>query len=91
MHAAPAAAAAATSCGACVGSAAVTAASSDAWTASAAAWLPPTAATNCATSRAGRRALSSDDSRPTVQSSPARVQAGTSLSFGPFSTSSMSS
>eukprot|EP00965_Chrysotila_dentata_P045045 1496248-Pleurochrysis_carterae.AAC.2 len=87
MHAALMAAAAAASCGACVGSAPVTAASNDAWTASAAAWLPPTAATNCATSHAGRRALSSDDNRPTVQSSPARVQAGTSLSSGPLSIS----
>eukprot|EP00965_Chrysotila_dentata_P001987 64982-Pleurochrysis_carterae.AAC.1 len=55
-----------------------TATSTAACTASAAAWFPPAAAMNCAVSRAGRCALSSDDSRPIVQSRPVRAQAAAS-------------
>eukprot|EP00965_Chrysotila_dentata_P101707 3357929-Pleurochrysis_carterae.AAC.1 len=55
------------------------------FTASAAAWSPPAAATKCATSRAGRCALFSGGSTPIVHSSPARPQAVASVSPGPSS------
>eukprot|EP00965_Chrysotila_dentata_P133246 4406288-Pleurochrysis_carterae.AAC.2 len=77
-HASPASAAPASSLVAAAASPPAMAAASAERTAPSAAWFPPAAAMNCATSRVGTRAPSSECSRPIVHSSPARAHVAAS-------------